>query len=202
MKAIIGKKLEMTQRFSDDGRVLPVTIIAAEPCVVTSVKTADRDGYVAVQLATGDTKRIAKPLAGHYRELGAFAVSREFRGVGISGERGERVDVSVFAPGDVVDVIGTSKGRGFQGVVKRHGFHGSPASHGHKDQLRMPGSIGSKRQGPVQKGKRMAGRMGGEQVTVKNLKVIDVDTKTNRIAVLGAIPGSRGSMVLIQAVRT
>lgn len=191
----------MTQRFSDDGRVLPVTVIAALPCVVTAVKTEERDGYAAVQLATGAAKRVTKPLAGHFKELGSFARVREFRGADVSGERGEKINVSVFAPGDVVDVVGTSKGRGFQGVVKRHGFHGSPASHGHKDQLRMPGSIGSKRQGPVQKGKRMAGRMGGERVTVKNLTVVDVDVKTNRIAVLGAVPGARGSLVLIQTVK-
>lgn len=201
MKCIIGKKFEMTQRFNDDGRVLPVTVIAAEPCVVTMIKTAERDGYAAVQLASGLAKRITKPLAGHFGGLGKFKVAREFRGAGVSGERGEKIDVGMFAPGDIVDVIGTSKGRGFQGVVKRHGFHGSPASHGHKDQLRMPGSIGSKRQGPVQKGKRMAGRMGGERVTVKNLTVVEVDVKNNRIALLGAVPGARGSVVLIQAVK-
>lgn len=201
MKFIIGKKFEMTQRFEAGGHVVPVTLIQAGPCVVTQVKDIEKDGYRAIQIGFGNAKKLTKSIAGHVGELGSFEVLREFRvPQDVSYERGAQVDVTVFEPGDKVKVTGTSKGRGFQGVVKRHGFHGSPATHGHKDQLRMPGSIGSKRQGPVAKGKRMAGRMGGEQVTVTNLVVMDIDKKTNQIALKGAVPGARGSLVLIQSV--
>lgn len=113
---------------------------------------------------------------------------------------GSAVDIASFAPGELVQVVGTSKGRGFQGVVKRHGFHGHPKSHGHKDQLRMPGSIGSKRQGPVAKGKRMAGRMGSDRVTVKNLEIIEVDSAARLLAVKGAVPGARGALILVSSV--
>jgi large subunit ribosomal protein L3 len=201
MKFIIGKKIEMTQRFGDDGRVVPVTLIQAGPCVVTQVKDATRDGYRAVQIGFGHSKHITKSITGHLKDTGSFEVLREFRvPEGDSLEYGATIQAGVFEPGDIVKVVATSKGRGFQGVVKRHGFKGSPATHGHKDQLRMPGSIGSKRQGPVAKGKRMPGRMGGERITVTNLKVVDIDAKTNQLAVRGAVPGARGSLVLIQSM--
>lgn len=185
MKFILAKKLEMSQVYQKDGTVIPVTLLEAGPCEVTAIKTPEKDGYAAVQVGFGARRK-------------SFRFLREFR-VSDTGnfERGTKLEAALFAPGETVTVVGTSKGLGFQGVVKRHGFHGSPKSHGHKDQLRMPGSIGSKRQGPVEKGKRMAGRMGGERVTVKNLLVMQVDQEKNRLAVKGAVPGARGSLVLI-----
>ncbi|MBI4280688.1 50S ribosomal protein L3 [Candidatus Uhrbacteria bacterium] len=201
MKFILGRKMEMTQRFGSDGRVIPVTLVEAGPCVVTRVKQPEVDGYQAVQLGFGKAKKATKPVAGQLKGLGPFRFLREFRAADVSSlTPGVSLDVSLFSPGDKIQIIGTSKGRGFQGVVKRHHFSGSPASHGHKDQLRMPGSIGSKRQGPVQKGKRMAGRMGGERVTVKNLEIVEVDAAKNLLALKGAVPGARGSLVLIQSV--
>lgn len=200
MKFIIGKKLEMSQRFTADGKVVPVTLISAGPCTVTQVRTADKDGYEAVQLGYAPRRRVGKAGRGHLNGLDTFGILREFRFDGVSKfSRGQTVGVEAFVPGDTVEVEGVSKGRGFQGVVKRHGFHGHPASHGHKDQLRMPGSIGSKRQGPVAPGKRMAGRMGGDQVTVKNLDVIEVDAEKGIIVVKGAIPGARGGLILLSA---
>lgn len=200
MKFILAKKLEMTQKFKDDGKVVPVTLVTAGPCVVTQIKTDEADGYKSVQVGFGETKHVSKPQAGHFKDRGRFTVTREFRVPDVAGyELGSKIDVSAFSPGDSIMVIGTSKGRGFQGVVKRHHFHGSPASHGHKDQLRMPGSIGSKRQGPVQKGKRMAGRMGTDRVTVKNLEVVAVDVEHNQLAIKGAVPGARGGLLIIQS---
>lgn len=198
-KFILAKKMEMTQRYRPDGTVVPVTLLAAGPCVVTQVKSADRDGYAAVQIGFGKKRIVTKAVAGHTKELGNFRYVREFRVAdGAEWNRGKEFTVSTFAPGDKVSIVGTSKGRGFAGVVKRHHFSGSPASHGHKDQLRMPGSIGSKRQGPVQKGKRMAGRMGSDRVSVKNLEVIEVDAEKNIMAVKGAVPGARGGLVLVE----
>jgi len=198
MKFIIGRKLEMTQHFRDDGMVIPVTLVKAEPCVVTQVKNTEKDGYVAVQIGSELVKGLNKPEAGHVKDLDLVSTLREFRVDSTDLQRGDKIEVSVFTPGDKIDVIGTSKGHGFQGVVKRHGFHGSPASHGHKDQLRMPGSIASRRQGPVAKGKRMGGHMGDAQITVQNLEVITIDPVKQILAVKGAIPGARGSLVLIQ----
>ncbi len=202
MKFILGRKLEMTQVYDASGTVIPVTLVEAGPCVVIQVKTPEKDGYRAIQVGYGTTRRASKSERGHFGELGLFRTVREFRvPEDVTLERGTEIDVSTFSTGDVVQVRGISKGRGFQGVVKRHHFSGSPASHGHKDQLRMPGSIGSKRQGPVEKGKRMAGRMGGDEVTVKNLQIIAVDAEKRRLAIKGAIPGARGSLVLIQTVK-
>jgi large subunit ribosomal protein L3 len=198
MKFIIGRKLEMTQIFRDNGTVVPVTLVKADPCVVTQVKEEAKDGYVAVQIGCSEAKGLNKPEAGHLKDLPALSTLREFRTESSDLKRGDKIEVASFVPGDRVDIIGTSKGRGFQGVVKRHGFHGSPASHGHKDQLRMPGSIGSRRQGPIAKGKRMAGHMGDARVTVKNLEIISVDVGKNLLAVKGAVPGARGSLLLIK----
>lgn len=199
MKFIIGRKLEMTQVFRDDGVVVPVTLVKAMPCVVTQVKEEAKDGYTAVQIGCGESRRLNKPEAGHLKGLPMAETLREFRPAATDLKRGDKIEVSIFVPGDRVDIVGTSKGRGFQGVVKRHGFHGAPASHGHKDQLRMPGSITSRRQGPVAKGKRMAGHMGAERVTVKNLEVVSVDSDKKILGIKGAIPGARGSLVLIQS---
>lgn len=201
MKFIIAKKLDMSQRFRDDGTVIPVTLLQAGPCVVTQVKTADRDGYDAVQLGSGlaREKVVSKPQRGHMKASGRLSGRlNEFRTATASELKvGDPVEVSQFNPGEFVQVTATSKGRGYQGVVKRHGFRGGPASHGHKDNLRMPGSIGSGGIQRVFKGMRMAGRMGGDRVTVKNLEVIDVDAKNGILAVKGAVPGARGASVLV-----
>lgn len=198
MKFILGRKLEMTQIFRDNGTVVPVTLVKADPCVVTQVKEQTKDGYVAVQIGCGEGSKLNKPESGHLKDLPAMAVLREFRDDSSGLKRGDSIEVSVFVAGDRIDVVGTSKGHGFQGVVKRHGFHGSPASHGHKDQLRMPGSVGSRRQGPIAKGKRMAGHMGDDQVTVKNLEIVSVDVDKHLLAIKGAVPGARGSLLLIK----
>ena len=190
----------MTQRFAADGVVTPVTLLKVGPCIVTQVKNKEKDGYDAVQIGFGKKRKLTKPMTGHLKGLDSFRYLREFVIEDGNFSRGDKIDVSAFEPGDKVKVIGYSKGRGFQGVVKRHGFEGSPASHGHKDQLRMPGSIASKRQGPVAPGKRMAGRMGVERVSVNNLTVVDIDKEKNIIAIKGAVPGYRGSLMMIQSV--
>lgn len=198
MKFIIGKKLEMSQRYRPNGEVVPVTMVKVEPCTVTQVKTSEKDGYVAVQLGTGTKKRLPKAQAGHLGKNGALGTLREFRVQDAEGITvGMKCDETAFEAGDIVKVTGTSKGKGFQGVVKRHGFHGSPASHGHKDQLRMPGSIGSTGPQRVFKGTRMAGHMGSERVTVKNLEVVAIEAEDHKLAIKGAVPGARGSLVLV-----
>lgn len=203
MKFIIGKKVKMSQTYREDGRVVPVTVIAAEPCVVTQVKTESTDGYNAVQVSAGSKKNLAKSLLGHFKELGSFRVSREYRpSLGDALPEvavGDKLDVSQFEIGDIISVTGTSKGKGFQGVVKRWGFHGSPKTHGHKDQLRMPGSIGAGGVQHVFKGTKMGGRTGGDKKTIKNLEVIKIDTAKNEILVKGAVPGARNTEVVITA---
>lgn len=187
----------MTQKFLEDGTVVPVTKVEAGPCVVAQVKDEEKDGYKAVQLGYGLKKRLTKPLRGHLKNLGNFRYLKEF---GLSGgelKKGDRIDLSVFSVGDKVKVSGASKGKGFQGVVKRHGFSGAPASHGHKDQLRMPGSIGATGPQHVFKGMRMAGRMGGSQTSIKNLEIIDIDLDNNTVFIKGAVPGARGALVSI-----
>ncbi len=197
MKFLLGKKLEMTQVFKDDGTVVPVTLVQAGPCTVTAVKT-NPAGVNTVVIGFGTKKHVAKAQAGDWKELGAFSHTREFpMPEGINLERGAVIDASLFETGEAIDVVGTSKGKGFQGVVKRHGFSGSPATHGHKDQLRMPGSIGAGGPQRVFKGIRMGGRMGGDRVTVKNLEVVQVNKEENIIAIKGAVPGSRGGFVVL-----
>jgi len=198
MKFIIGKKVEMTQRFAEDGNVVPCTIVQAGPCFVVQVKTSERDCYQAVQIGFGEKKKLIKLEAGHLKDLPNLRYLKEFRldNVG-SFKKGQKIEVTVFQPGDTVEVEGISKGKGFQGVVKRHGFKGGPGSHGNKDQARMPGSIGPTEPKHVFKGTRMAGRMGGEQVTVKNLKVVEVDKDKNLIIVKGAVPGARHGLVSV-----
>jgi len=200
MKCILAKKLEMSQVFRADGAVIPVTLVQAGPCVITQVKTKETDGYNAVQLGFLPTKHVAKPQEGHLKDLEKFQVMREFRVEDPSAyKRGDVIEAATFAAGEEIDVRGTSKGKGFQGVVKRHGFHGHPASHGHKDQLRMPGSIGAGGVQHVLKGRRMAGRMGGEAITVKNLEIVEV-RDGGVLALKGAVPGARNSVIEIQTV--
>lgn len=200
MKFILAEKKEMTQKFMPDGTVIPVTRVLAGPCVVTQVKKIQPDGYNAIQVAFGTRKKISKPLKGHLKDLGNFRYVKEFV---VKPEQvetlkvGDKIINKVFTVGDIVKVTGTSKGLGFQGVVKRHGFHGSPATHGHKDQLRMPGSIGAGGNQRVFKGVRMAGHMGDEKVTVTNLEIIEVNPDTNEIFIKGGIPGHRCALVLI-----
>lgn len=198
MKCILAKKLEMAQVFRPDGTVVPVTLVQAGPCVVTQVKTKETDGYNAVQVGFLPVKSLAKPQEGHLKDLPKSSVMREFRVDDPTAyKRGDVIEASVFAAGEDVNVSGTSKGKGFQGVVKRHGFHGHPASHGHKDQLRMPGSIGAGGVQHVLKGRRMAGRMGNEIVTVKNLEVVEIRDQ-GIIALKGAVPGARNAILEIQ----
>lgn len=206
MKGIIGKKIDMTQRYGAHGSVIPVTALQAGPCVAVQVKTSEKDGYAAVQLGFGEKKKVKKPLLGHMkgaytgRETRGFLILREIRMDSVNGiVRGDAVDIQTFAKGEKVDVIGFSKGRGFAGVVKRHHFHGHPPTHGHKDQERMPGAIGSGGIQRVFKGLRMAGRMGNERVTVKNLEIIDIDVEKNLLFVKGAVPGARNGILIIQA---
>lgn len=199
MPFIIGRKIEMTQQFKEDGTVVPVTLIHAEPNTVTQVRDMERDGYVAVQLGSEVKANLPKAQAGHLRDLPQTKTMREFRVDATDLKRGDSVTVEVFAPGTRVDVVGLSKGRGYAGVMKRHHFHGKNATHGTKDQERMPGSNASQRQGKVIKGKRMPGRMGAERITVKNLEIVSTDLHTNVIAIKGAVPGPRGGLVMIKA---
>jgi large subunit ribosomal protein L3 len=200
MKFILGKKLEMSRIFTDDGKVIPVTKVVAGPCFVTMIKTEERDGYQAVQVGFDKKRKLSRALQGHLKNLANFRYLREFRVDDISDfNAGDEISLNSFAPGDKVKVVGTSKGKGFQGVVKRHGFHGSPASHGHKDQLRMPGSIGATDAARVFKGTRMGGHMGNARVTVTNLEVVKVDEANNLLYLKGAIPGARGTLLMIES---
>lgn len=199
MKFILATKENMIRVFADDGRAYAGTILNVAPVTVTQVKTPEgKDGYAAVQVGMGSrkTKNVSKAVLGHTEGKG-FEALREFRGAeGV--EEGAVIDVSTFAVGDVVRVSGLSKGKGFSGVVKRHGFHGGPRSHGQKHTERSPGSIGGsggRAGGRVVKGKRMAGRMGTDRVTVTNLKVLAVDAKAGHIVISGAVPGRRGTLL-------
>ncbi len=200
MKFILGTKGRMTQVFDDKGAVRAATIISAGPMTVTQAKTKEKDGYEAVQFGYGDRKEknTAKPQIGHLKGLGTFRYMCEAPAG--AGERGAKIDVSIFAPGDVVEISAVSKGKGFQGVVKRHGFHGGPRSHGQKNKERSPGSIGGggRPGGRVAKNTRMAGRMGGNRVTVKNLRVLQVDPSSNLLLISGAVPGRPGTLVEIR----
>jgi len=180
--------------------VIPVTKIAVSPCVVTQIKTGKDDGYSAMQIGCGNKKNLSKSVQGHLKKLGNFQYLREFRINKEDEEKfkiGDGIAATVFTPGDVVKVTGVSKGKGFQGVVKRHHFHGHPKTHGHKDQLRMSGSIGATGPAHVFKGTKMGGRMGGEQVTVSNLRIIEVDADKQELFIRGAVPGSRGGLIFI-----
>ncbi|MBX6754025.1 50S ribosomal protein L3 [Thermorudis peleae] len=202
IEGLLGRKLGMTQIFDEQGRAVPVTVLEVGPCVVTQVKTVERDGYTAVQLGFGHRKRINKPLAGHLRASGAQP--RYLREVRVDDPENFTVGqvitcASVFEAGQLVDVTGWRKGRGFAGVVKRHGFGGGPKTHGQSDRLRAPGSIGpTTTPGRVHKGKRMAGRMGPARVTVQNLRVMRVDAERNLVLVKGAVPGPIKGLVIVR----
>ena len=207
MKGILGKKLGMSQIFDDKGEVIPVTVIEAGPCYVTQKKTRERDGYTAVQLGFEVVKphRLNKPLMGRLakRNIPPLRYLHEFKVADHQDlTEGQRLDVSMFEVGNHVDVIGTSKGRGFAGVVKRHGFAGGPRTHGQFDRLRAPGAIGAgSTPGRIIKGLRMAGHMGNERVTVQNLEVVLVDPERNLLAVKGAVPGANNGLLIIREAR-
>ncbi|NOQ18014.1 MAG: 50S ribosomal protein L3 [Dehalococcoidales bacterium] len=199
-QGIIGKKLGMTQIFMDNGKVEAVTAIEAGPCAVVQIKTAAEDGYNALQIGFGQAKRLSSPQRGHLKDLGQFRYLREFRTDDIEGVQvGDRIDVSLFQAGDLVDVTGVSKGKGFAGVVKRYGFAGGPKTHGQSDRHRHPGSIGAGTSpGRVFKGTRMAGHMGSERVTVRKLEVFQTDPDRNLLLVKGAVPGASNGLLLIR----
>ncbi len=204
MPGLIGKKIGMTSVFSADGRNVPCTVIEVGPCVVTQVKTEATDGYAALQLGFEDQKEkhLTQPELGHFRKAGVAPKRHlaEFKGFGDTYALGDTIGVDIFTEADFVDVVGTSKGKGFQGVVKRHGFGGvGQATHGQHNRLRKPGSIGAcSYPAKVFKGMRMAGQAGNERVTVQNLQVIKVIPEHNLIMIKGSIPGSKGSIVLIE----
>ncbi len=199
LEGILGRKVAMTQIFSEDGTAVPVTVVQAGPCVITQVKTMEIDGYDAIQLGYGSAKRYNRPLEGHLKGLDA-AVLREFRTADASTHSvGDEVDLRLFKVDDLVDVAGVSKGRGFAGVMKRHNFKGGPKTHGQSDRARAPGSIGATTTpGRVLKGKRMPGRMGGERVTVKNVRVARLDEERNLLFIQGAVPGAQNGILEIR----
>jgi large subunit ribosomal protein L3 len=204
MKGIIGKKIGMTSIFDPSGKQTACTIIEAGPCVVTQVKTIETDGYNALQVSFGDKKesRVTKSEKNHFAKAStpAKSFSKEFRDSSLEKNIGDTITVDIFAEGDKVEVIGTTKGKGFQGVVKRHGFHGvGQQSHGQNDRQRAPGSLGNSSDAArVMKGMKMAGRMGNDRVKLKGLKVVKVFAEKNYILVSGSVPGHNGSIVLIQ----
>ena len=201
MKFILGTKEYMSQIFDDLGRVHPVTVISAGPIVVTQVKSKAKDGYDAAQVGFGTRKHISKSVAGHVKDLGKFKAIKEFRFKRTVPElaHGASLNLEQFKEGDVVHVSGTSKGKGFQGVIKRHGFHGGPRSHGQKHSEHAPGSLGAGGIQRVFRGKKMGGRMGSDRVTVRNLKVVKVDSANNTIFIEGAVLGRRGTLLEIRS---
>jgi large subunit ribosomal protein L3 len=204
MSGLIGRKIGMTSIFDENGKNIPCTVIEAGPCVVTQVRTNAIDGYEALQLGFDDKteKHTVKAEEGHFKKAGTAAKKKvvEFQGFDAEFKLGDSIDVNLFAEGEFVDVVGTSKGKGFQGVVKRHGFGGvGQATHGQHNRLRAPGSVGaSSYPSRVFKGMRMAGRMGGDNVTVQNLKVLKVVAEKNLLVIKGCVPGCKNSYVIIQ----
>jgi len=203
MKFILGKKVKMSQIFDEEGNVIPVTIIEAGPVTVTNIRTKEKNGYEAVQVGFLEKKKnIKKPLLGQFKK--AFQFLKEFRLDKIKKEKdinfeiGQEIKAEIFRPGEKVNVSGISRGKGFQGVVKRHHFKGSPKSHGTKDRWRAPGSIGSTTPQRVVKGRRMAGRAGGRRITIKNLEIIKVEPEKNLLYLKGAVPGKRGTLLEIK----
>ncbi len=197
---MFGKKVGMTQVFSKAGEALGVTVVEAAPCVVVQVKTKENDGYDAIQLGIGSRKRVNDPMRGHMKRLGQFRYLREVRVDDANAfEPGQKLGVELFNEGDLVDVTGISKGKGFAGGVKRHHFHGGPKTHGQSDRVRAPGSIGSgTTPGRVRKGLRMAGHMGDERVTVKNLRVVESDPARGVLIIEGGVPGGVNALLRIR----
>ncbi len=204
LNAILGRKLGMTRMFNENNEVVPVTVVEAGPCKVVQVKTVDTDGYNAVQICFGRRKlrNITKPLLGHLRKHNIDFYPEVIREVRLDSveniHSGDEVNVSIFEVNELVDVQGYTKGKGFAGVVKRWGFAGGPRTHGQSDRLRAPGSIGSQQPQRVPKGRKMAGHLGNELVTIKNLQVMKVDVENNLLYIKGAIPGNKNSIVFIK----
>ncbi len=206
MKALITRKLGMTSTIDEDGTVTAVTLLSASPCVITQIKENEKDGYQAIQVGFEETKRANKAQENHFKKSKAMPkIIREFRTEGIELPEdlavGSKLTAEVFSVGDVVDVTGTSKGKGFTSTIKRHNFHRQRKTHGGKGNTRQPGSIGSMYPQKIFKGKKMAGHSGAEQVTVKNLKVAIVDSDKGVLAVSGAVPGPRKSIVLVKGAK-
>jgi large subunit ribosomal protein L3 len=199
-EGILGRKVGMTQYFDRQGEVRPATVVEAGPCLVIQVKTKESDGYQAVQLGFGQAKRLNSPQKGHLKKLGQFRYLREFRVGDISEYKvGQRLGAELFEAGDLVNVTGISKGRGFAGGVRRHGFRTGPRTHGQSDRHRAPGSIGSgTTPGRVLKGLRMAGHMGNARVTVRNLRVLESNPATGVLLIEGAVPGARNGLLAIK----
>jgi large subunit ribosomal protein L3 len=208
VEGLLGTKLGMTQVFDERGEATPVTVISAGPCVITQIKTTDSDGYEAVQLGFGQARRLSQPERGHLKKSQADGADqdlllrhlREFQADSLDDvQLGQEVTVSIFKPGDVIDISGVSKGKGFAGVVKRHHFRGGPKTHGQSDRWRAAGSIGAgTTPGRVYRGTRMAGRMGNERVTVQNLRVVRVDEERNLLLVKGSVPGAIDGLLMIR----
>ncbi len=198
MPFILGKKLKMSQIWKDD-KAVPITLVQAGPIMITQIRTKEKDGYSAVQVGFDQTKKkLNKPLKGHLKDLGNFRYLREFRINDGEYKIGDVLDVGQFNEGDKVKVSGLNKGRGFQGVVKRHGFGGGPKTHGQKNRWRAPGSIGATAPQRVMPGRKMAGRMGQERTTVKNLRIVGVDKEKNILMIKGAVPGMNGTILEIR----
>jgi len=198
-KYILAKKIGMTQMFHDE-KIVPVTLLEAGPIVVVQIKNKEKDGYEAVQVGFGEKKpkNISKALKGHMKTLGNFRWLKEFRVASKSElNPGDKIDASIFQEGENVKISGYNKSKGFQGVVKRHGFHGGPKTHGQKNRHRAPGSIGATHPQHVTKGRRMAGRMGHEMITLKKCKIVHIDVANNIIALRGAVPGKKGDLIEI-----
>jgi large subunit ribosomal protein L3 len=206
MRFILGEKIGTTQIFEDNGDATPVTVIEAGPVVVTQIKTPEKDSYSAVQIGWKEVrpKSLSNPQKGHLKNLGNLKFLREFKVSEKDLDQfkvGDKIDTSIFSLGDLVNATSVSKAKGFQGVVKRHGFHGGPRSHGQKHSEREAGSIGATGPQRVFKGKKMPGRMGGDRVTVRNLKIVNIDGKANRLFIKGALPGRRGTLVEIKSIQ-
>jgi large subunit ribosomal protein L3 len=200
IEGLLGRKLGMIQVFDKEGRLRGATVIEAGPCLVTQLRTEEKDGYRAVQIGFGSARHVNKPMRGHLQRQGDLRYLREFRTDDPSQHSvGDRIGAEMFQEGDQVDITGISKGRGFAGVVKRHGFHGGPKTHGQSDRHRAPGSIGSgNTPGRVFKGMRMAGHMGAEKVTVRNLEVIESNAARGMLLIAGAVPGARNGLLKIR----
>jgi len=203
VEGLLGRKLGMTQVFDKEGRIHAVTVVEAGPVVVTQVKSSEKDGYTAVQVGYGEKKKLNKPARGHLKKLGDFRMLREFKLAGDGDYSvGDKVGVELFEEGDLVDVTGMSRGRGFAGGVKRWGFHGGPKTHGQSDRHRAPGSIGAgTTPGRVYKGQKMAGHMGAAQVTAKNLRVIVRDEAKGLLLIAGTVPGATNGVVRVRRAK-
>ncbi len=200
MKAILGKKIGMTNYFGKNGEMVPVTLVEAGPCVVTQIRNTEKDGYEAMQIGFGETKKLSKPILGHLKKSGSKPrFLKEVKIVGEDMKVGDAIMCDVFKEGEKIHVTGVSKGKGFAGTIKRHNFHRGPMTHGSRNQ-RRPGSIGAMFPQHVFKGRKLPGQMGHAKTTVKNLTIEKVDAEKNVLAIKGAVPGPRKSVVLIKSV--